>query len=256
LNGKKNTMLRFLLVASQLALAASFAPQGLVAIPTHAQELSNLSPFSTGAALSGSLFQCPKPSHPSLRRGAPIALPISGILLRYPLFSAFIVCSFKASMADLLAQISDKTTSSFFSFRRNFSFLLYGGLYTGIAQELLYNGVYPFLFGHDTKFLTAAKKVLFDNFVVTPCLALPIAYIIKAPFTNKTFKEGFQNYINDVKYRGLLKQAWSIWIPVQFIVFTIIPPQFRVSFVACVSFFWIVLFSRITAKGEKSLKAA
>ncbi len=163
--------------------------------------------------------------------------------------------AFKASAADLLAQFSEKT-NAFFNIRRNMAFLMYGGLYTGMFQEVLYNGIYPILFGCDTKLCTAAKKVFFENFVVMPLLAFPAAYIIKSPFYKLTFKQGFDKYINDVKNNGLLKQAWSIWIPVNFIVFTIIPPQFRVSFVACVSFFWFVLFSRITAKSERKSKVA
>lgn len=262
-------MIRFLFMLGHLVLVKSFTPQGLAVgnIRLKNAPINQLS-FTVPSSSNSLVYRRPTQSthvSKSCLHATTMALPLgpaNKILLRYPLVSAFIMCAFKASAADIIAQISEKTSGtthsfrSFFSYKRNFAFLLYGGLYTGMAQEILYNGIYPILFGYDTKLLTAAKKALFENFVIMPFLALPIAYIIKSPFYKLTFKQGFDKYVDDVKNQGLLKQAWSIWIPVQLIVFTVIPPQLRVVFVAMVSFFWFVLFSRITAKGEKAAASA
>ena len=85
-----------------------------------------------------------------------------------------------------------------------------------------------------------------------PFLALPVAYLIKSPFYQQTLRQGFARYVEDVRHRGLLTQAWSLWIPVKLVVFTVVPPELRVVFVAMVSFFWFILLSKMTAKGTKA----
>ena len=36
---------------------------------------------------------------------------------------------------------------------------------------------------------------------------------------------------------------WSMWPPVHLLSFTVIPQELRISFVACVSFVWLVYLS-------------
>jgi len=162
----------------------------------------------------------------------------------------------KASAADFIAQKSPtsakpgQTTKIFLNYKRNFALLLYGGVYQGVIQEYLFNGIYPCLFGTDNAIVTAAKKVLFDMFVTTPILCLPVAYIIKALIFRQTFMEGIRRYVNDVKTNNLLTKCWLVWGPVQSITFTVIPTQFRISFCAFFSFFWLILLSRIASEGE------
>lgn len=67
-----------------------------------------------------------------------------------PLTSAFLTCGVKASAADAVAQktqaakdrANDVDVSSF-QLKRNFAFLMYGGLYQGVAQEIIFNEVFP-----------------------------------------------------------------------------------------------------------------
>ena len=115
-----------------------------------------------------------------------------------PLASAFLTCGVKASLADVVAQkraakeavqadgysetdaviLGDAEESSFEK-RRNLAFFLYGGLYQGMAQEVIFNEVFPLIFGQGTDPLTVASKVLCDSLFITPFLCLPVAYVVK-----------------------------------------------------------------------------
>mmetsp|Transcript_20558 Transcript_20558/g.58443 ORF Transcript_20558/g.58443 Transcript_20558/m.58443 type:complete len:320 (-) Transcript_20558:87-1046(-) len=209
-----------------------------------------------------------------------------------PYVAAFLTCSFKASAADMLAQTtedkdaadgadadgrsmpSSATPSSFIKaariqhqqqkqaddassldLSRNVGFLLYGGLYTGLAQNYLYTVLYPSWFGLDDGWTLVAKEVMLDNAVFAPLVCLPIAYAFKTAFTTGDFTlnaltSGLDKYIDDIMNRGLLFKYWSIWIPVQFLTFGVIPHHFQVAFVAFVSFFWICLLSSVSNAGS------
>jgi hypothetical protein len=190
-----------------------------------------------------------------------------------PYLAAFLTCSFKASAADIIAQQQevnkegdDEDTPATTSlaatttepevrvdFSRNLGFLLYGGLYTGMAQNYLFNVIYPAWIGSGDSWDIITKQVVADNLIFGPFLCLPLAYAFKAAFTSEedlsvdTFRQGLEKYVEDVTTRGLLFKYWTIWIPVQFLTFGVIPPHFRVPFVAAISFFWIFILSTVAA---------
>ena len=56
------------------------------------------------------------------------------------------------------------------------------------------------------------------------------------------------HYVDDVKNRGLLFKFWGLWTPVQCMTFSIIPEHFQVSFIAAVSFFWVIILSSLSAQ--------
>ena len=172
----------------------------------------------------------------------------------YPYATAFSVCALKAGCADSLAQKlssrsrskSGKRQSFNFQYKRNLAFIAYGGLYQGCFQEYLYNELFSRLLGFDNSPSTAFKKVLFDVFIIAPLLCLPVAYLIKSIVYQQTFKEGLQKYVNDVVNHGLLTKKTLFWIPVNSAAFTVVPEHLRITFIACFSFFWLILMSSIS----------
>jgi hypothetical protein len=145
---------------------------------------------------------------------------------------AFLTCSTKACTADLAVQLitrsreckaeqqaannKNKKTGSApvqekkeIDFRRAAVFLLYGGLYQGMAQEYIYNDIYANLFGSGTDIFTAAKKVATEMFVLTPLLCIPVAYLIKGLMGGGTVGESLKKYKSDVVNKGILFINWS-----------------------------------------------
>ena len=178
-----------------------------------------------------------------------------------PYAAGAFVAGFKASTADIIAQRrqirkanSDKNgvtakiqVSKGLDIQRTLGFLFYGAIYQGLAQEFTYNHLYPILFGTETTTINVLKKVFCDMFLQTPVFTLPIAYYSKALVAGNSFKHAMAHYVDDVKNRGLLFKFWALWTPVQCMTFSIIPEHFRVSFIALVSFFWVIILSSLSA---------
>jgi hypothetical protein len=147
---------------------------------------------------------------------------------------AFVTCSTKAVAADLMAQWIDRTAEkrrlangssgaknqqptkekgvSSVDYRRAAVFLLYGGLYQGMAQEYIYNNIYANLFGSGTDILTAAKKVSAEMFVLTPLLCIPAAYLIKGLLGGNSIRGALKKYRDDVVQKKILFINWSEYI--------------------------------------------
>lgn len=179
-----------------------------------------------------------------------------------PYAAGAFVAGFKASTADIIAQkrqirkannesdgvkTKNEVSKKGLDIQRTLGFLLYGAIYQGLAQEYTYNHLYPMLFGTETTTINVLKKVFCDMFVQTPVLTLPIAYYSKALLVGNSFKQAMEHYVDDVKNRGLLYKFWALWTPVQCMTFSIIPEHFRVSFIALVSFFWVIILSSLSA---------
>ena len=72
------------------------------------------------------------------------------------------------------------TMTAMIDARQNFSFVLYGGLYQGVAQFVIFNQIFPVIFGKGTNVVTMASKVAFDNAFVSPLVCLSVAYFVKS----------------------------------------------------------------------------
>jgi len=189
-----------------------------------------------------------------------------------PYAAAALTCGFKASTADLVAQNRDyrkrnekriekmgadaaapkKTTD----LKRNLAFVIYGALYQGASQEFIYNHIYPTLFGSGTGVVVVLSKVVFDLCIQTTLVTLPIAYLTKALIYKYSAQEAMQRYWDDIRNHGLLKKYFLLWGPVQCITFSIVPEHYRVTFIACVSFFWLIILSSIASKAPKKIVKA
>jgi len=210
--------------------------------------------------------------------GSSVIEEIDSFYQTFPYASAFITCGIKASAADIVAQKNEVIPEDRYDYgnedsfmptmpsnaegdilsidaRRNFSFIMYGGLYQGIAQFIIFNQIFPLIFGDGTDITTVISKVLFDNMFVSPLLCLPVAYLVKSVVYQFTLEEAKSRYIQDVK-DGLIFKYWCFWMPAQSLTFSVVPEHLRILFIAAVSFFWLVVFSSISsnasADGEKS----
>jgi protein Mpv17 len=201
----------------------------------------------------------------SVRRGGaleatPALVALDACWKAHPLAAAAVVCATKASLADLVAQrrqqrLQTAATSNAtagesrkLDVRRMFSFMTYGALYQGVMQELIYNNLYTYWFGSARTAGVVAKKVLFDAFFHNALICIPMAYAVKAFVFQYSFFTGIQQYIDDVRHHGLLLKYYAIWMPVNAMIFTIVPTHWRITVMAMVSFFWMILLSTISSR--------
>ena len=184
--------------------------------------------------------------------GAAAASAVETFFITKPYVAAFLTCSVKASAADWIAQTKASTTTV--DLQRNLAFLLYGGLYQGMAQQFMYSTVFPNMFGHELDMMGLASQVSFDMICVGPCLCLPICYAVKSLVSTadtRALQQGMEKYVHDVTTQGLLLKYWGLWTPVNFLTFGVVPMHFRVAFVASISFFWIFILSTTAASESK-----
>jgi hypothetical protein len=142
-------------------------------------------------------------------------------------------------------------SSSRFDRRRNLGFLVYGSAYQGVGQEYIYNTLYPIMFGPGGDTLTVVKMVCFDLFIQTVFVTLPIAYYFKSIIFGTTFLESTKQYLSDIRHRGLLTKYFMLWGPVQAMTFSIVPHHLRITFIAMVSFFWVIILSSIAGRTDQ-----
>ena len=251
----------FLLCISLLSFAAE-----------HASSFSPISPVvqkRAGSSETGRLYSAADVAL-GLSGGAAgaVGVEVGGILgginafyLSYPFISAVTTCSVKGFLADFIAQKRNsadgdnnetKPTKVPFSYRRNAAYILYGGGILGVFCGIMYNAVYPFLFGGLDGIVQLIAIVTFDNFVTAPLLWLPPVYFVRAILYGDPLKSGFRKYIDDIKFRGLLTKYWSVWLPAQIVNFSFVPAHLRIAFMAGVSFFWLIILSCVSNSKKKS----
>mmetsp|Transcript_51663 Transcript_51663/g.109849 ORF Transcript_51663/g.109849 Transcript_51663/m.109849 type:complete len:278 (+) Transcript_51663:184-1017(+) len=216
-------------------------------------------------------------SQPPSSLGSSVIDEIDSLYQTFPYASAFLTCGIKAGAADIVAQKKEAittyhreddfdagdasgsilstiveegpTTAATIDARRNFSFVLYGGLYQGVAQFVIFNRIFPVIFGEGTDVVTVASKVAFDNAFVSPLVCLPVAYLVKSVVFRFTLEEARERYVRDVR-EGLIFKYWCFWIPAQSLTFGVVPEHLRIAWVAAVSFFWLVVFSSISSNAD------
>ena len=204
-------------------------------------------------------------SSPTELKGHAMAVLDSFWRNQNPFVTAGIVCAVKAFSADFVAQkrsyrqllsLSKTTTETeestpfVFDKRRALSFVLYGALYQGVCQEFIYNNLYSLLFGNGTSFRVVAKKVLFDAIFHNLLVCVPMSYVIKSLVFGTGIQTGIRQYIDDVVHKGLMLKYYSIWMPVNAMIFTI-PKHWRITVMAMVSFFWMTVLSTISSRNRE-----
>ncbi|KAL7444792.1 hypothetical protein ACHAXH_006553 [Discostella pseudostelligera] len=202
------------------------------------------SPPST-LSLSSSAIALPVPE---LTLASSIFTAFSKFYVSFPFAASFLTASILAALADAVAQYQDECITKFDA-KRNLAMILYSGLISGICVEFMYSRIFPQIFrlsGKVNLLVHALKMTIVDECINAPILWLPPAYIFQAVLYRTSKREAVKKYILDVKTNGLLTKYWSLWLPMSFINFSIIPSHFRVAFVAVVSFFWMIILSIVT----------
>jgi len=192
----------------------------------------------------------------SLSATIPTFSSIATFYKTFPILAGFLTAGTKACFADSLAQYRDVCTTKF-DIRRNFAMVMYSGTILGISCEIMYNRIFPIIFGAaspEQGLARAIKMTLFDGFINAPFFWLPPAYIAQALVYRYPKRQAIAKYITDVKENGLLTKYWSLWLPATMINFCFVPPHFRILFVASISFFWMVILS-IVANNDKDVES-
>mmetsp|Transcript_91552 Transcript_91552/g.261668 ORF Transcript_91552/g.261668 Transcript_91552/m.261668 type:complete len:253 (-) Transcript_91552:129-887(-) len=159
--------------------------------------------------------------------------------IKNPILMAGATMGAKASFCDIIAQRYEDPNCPV-DWSRCGKFTFFCVAYVGSFQHLLFNKLYPRLFP-GTGALQAAKCALFDNFVHSPCLYLPTYYTYRSFTSHGSLTDGLTQYRREGY--DVLKACWGIWVPSQFINFYLVPPNFRILFIAGMGSVWEIVLS-------------
>ena len=90
--------------------------------------------------------------------------------------------------------------------------------------------------------------------VQTTLLTLPSLYASKAVIEGFSLQEAGRQYIYDIQNQGLLQKFYILWGPVLTLTFSVVPEHLRVTFIAAVSFFWLIILSNISNNEREAVE--
>ncbi|XP_044760013.1 mpv17-like protein [Coccinella septempunctata] len=111
-------------------------------------------------------------------------------------------------------------------------YAIYGTTIAGPLLTVWYQWLDKLVVGKTLR--VAAKKVLIDQFIMTPQLLIIF-------FVAMSFMENKENVFEECKQKYLVtfKNSCMFWLPVQSLNFLVIPSSLRVLYVGICSFAWI-----------------
>ena len=182
--------------------------------------------------------------------GGGIVARYRSISVKWPLSVAFVTCLAKGSASDAVAQVYlEGAKPRDIDWGRNARFSLFSAAYLGCGQHFIYNILYTRIFSKARDAVTVFKKVCVDNLIHVPIFYLPLYYASKALMLGGHAMAGLAQYRDEA--RECLINYWKIWTPVQIVNFWLMPTELRVAFMACASFFWLIVLSFISHKKER-----
>ena len=170
---------------------------------------------------------------------------------RAPYTVAYGTCFVKGCIATSIAIATEtEAQSSEQNLRRFVNYAaVFGGIYCGMGQHYLYNSLYPRILGASQSVGTASAKIAAECFVTNPFVAMPLYYVSKSLIEGEgSVLQGLLQYRRDAWQ--VFKEFCITWGPAHIVTFGIVPPQFRVAWVATVSVAWLSRMSYVSHREE------
>jgi len=160
-----------------------------------------------------------------------------------PYATGFVICFAKGILADMLAQKVVARRQEL-DRRQVLAMGLFSGCFTGCAYHVLFNQVFPRLFGASKGLGVALSQTAADMGIVFPLLYMPTYY-----FFDEVCKAGSvcgipDRWASDINES--MRQYVKVWPATMLCVFAVVPTELRVAFIACVSFSWLIVLSVIS----------
>lgn len=191
----------------------------------------------------------------SLRRAAPsMTMDLSatgrGLLARHralnrahPFAAGFALCFANGCSADSLAQKAIERRERLDGYRM-LAMGLFCGSFCGCSYHFIFNIAFARIFGLATCLPTALLKAGADAIVVFPFLYMPWFLLFDEVLHSGTVTGLLDRWCADIQ--GSVRQYVKIWPPAMLLAFTVVPMELRVTFIAGVSFVWLIILSVIS----------
>jgi hypothetical protein len=153
--------------------------------------------------------------------------------------------------------------------KHNLAFFMYGGLYQGMAQEIYSTRSSPFCLDTEPTWWQSYQEFCPIVLLLRLCCVYPWRTSSRVWYFSILLKKQFHGMwqmwprivcyssiggeFSSLFVHGCAIIAFSQTLLTHFIHFSIgvVPKHFRIAFIVVVSFFWLIIFSSLTAMSEK-----
>jgi len=159
-----------------------------------------------------------------------------------PFALGFALCFAKGVLADTFAQKVVERRERL-DRPRVLAMALFSGAFCGCCYHYLFNVAFPRAFGAVKSLRSILVKTAADGVFVFPFLYMPTFYMINDGVRLGSLAGVTQRWFGEIG--GSMQEYVKVWPATMLCVFSVIPVELRVSFIASVSFVWLVVLSVI-----------
>mmetsp|Transcript_20411 Transcript_20411/g.58571 ORF Transcript_20411/g.58571 Transcript_20411/m.58571 type:complete len:350 (-) Transcript_20411:95-1144(-) len=177
----------------------------------------------------------------------------SQLLVTHPLETKAGTAAILAAAGDAIAQKSSDASKDYDP-TRGASFALFAAMYTGAFQHYWFgwentklsfvaaelSPALALFFASSAAVLPIAKLVL-NQFVVVPFLYMPLFFALTGYMAGLTQEESLDRAKQ--MYGQILVRNYWYWLPVQFVQFALIAPEWQIPYVCGASLIWTIILS-------------
>eukprot|EP00931_Biecheleriopsis_adriatica_P122184 TRINITY_DN97193_c0_g1_i1.p1 TRINITY_DN97193_c0_g1~~TRINITY_DN97193_c0_g1_i1.p1 ORF type:complete len:212 (+),score=28.14 TRINITY_DN97193_c0_g1_i1:50-685(+) len=159
----------------------------------------------------------------------------------HPYSTGFAVCFCKGVLAELIARKAIACEE--LNERKVLAMALFSGFFTGCGYHLIFNVIFKRVWGSGKEVSTVMFKVAADAVIVFPFLYMPCFYFFDELILHGSLRAVPERWADEIS--SCMANYVKIWPFATLAVFTIVPVELRVSFIAGVSLTWLVILSML-----------
>jgi len=160
-----------------------------------------------------------------------------------PFGIGFALCFAKGVLADTFAQKVVERRERI-DHRRILAMALFSGTFCGCCYHYIFNIAFPRVFGTAKSLGAILKQTGMDGVLVFPFFYMPTFYVINDGVRLGSLSGVTQRWLEEIG--GSMQEYVKVWPATMLCVFTVVPVELRVSFIASVSFAWLIVLSVIS----------
>ena len=175
-------------------------------------------------------------------------------LISNPLRTNIVTGGILAAGSDIICQtLIEEQDDEPFNYKRTLAITTFGMYYNGGLCSFiypLYARILPQWFSRSLV-RQGIGSTLIDNFIHSPIFYIPAFYMSTGILQGHSFTSSFATLKHG--YQEVMLQTWMMWIPLQALNFSIVPPRMRVLVLSVGCFVYTIQLDFLLENGRKTL---
>jgi len=156
-------------------------------------------------------------------------------------------------VGDAVAQVVEGRKPAALDLRRSAVYTTFTCFYGGFVEYFFFTLLYPTWFSA-SNWRTVSAQLCMDNFVVTPFGYYTCFYLIKGTIERRGRLDAAADLRRwSAELWAQMLVAWRFWVPIDLVVVTVIPDDWRVPFMSLIAVCWVGVLSIVTSKIDRGV---